>query len=414
MGEDEGHLASQVDGAIASASVSDVKAVSFESRPSIPPGFNPLSPRLAVLARPVPRNVVSKHPPNPEFDSAVQAAIERQQLVQRRRKEESAQQLEARRAARLAERETGGFDGVGGVGVGLQASSESAIPPGASARGHASSRGLPPVSSRGSTRGSRTGIDSSRQSFASLFGKTSADTALPLTAPLQPTGSRRVLYAGSAANDSYAMSTAKLRDARAIANTPSYYNTQGDPPAGIVYAHLITNNPKRDLAQALKRETIEEENRKMLDLRTSKAFRSPYRQVAFPPVRQRLAHNNDRQRQLYWERLERENRLYWQRIGRQRHHVENEKKDHDFHLGRTVMYPVLLGEARASKPPPTASPRVPPTEHHKAEVGQGGDSTSKDATPAVAASGLQPTPPKTAPPPLPGLARPRRRMTVAG
>ena len=325
----------------------------------------------------MPRNVVSKHLPNPEFDSAVQAAIERSSRSAE--EEESAQQLEARRAARLAERETGGVDGVGGVGRALQASSESAIPPGASARGHASSRGLHPVSSRGSTRGSRTGVDSSRQSFASLFGKTSADTALPLTAPLQPTGSRRVLYAGSAANDSYAMSTAKLRDARAIANTPSYYNTQGDPPAGIVYAHLITNNPKRDLAQAMKRETIEEENRKMLDLRTSKAFRSPYRQVAFPPVRQRLAHNNDRQRQLYWERLERENKQYWQRIGRQRHHVENEKRDHDFHLGRMAKAPAARrGHGRSRRRPRARGA----DRHHK-----GGDSTSRDATPAVAASG---------------------------
>ena len=192
----------------------------------------------------------------------------------------------------------------------------------------------------------------------------------------------------------------------------SYYDTM-DPPDGMVYAHLITNNPKRDLALATKREQVERDNQIILDLRTSKAFESPYSsapngRIAFPEVRSRLKHNNDRQRQLYKERLQRENALYFKRIGRQKHHVMNDKHDHDWHLSRTVMYPVLLG---------TAQPRargIADAATHPPAHGHGSDAKAVEEQQGAAAPAVAPTPPQTAPPAQRGLVPPRRRMTAVG
>lgn len=427
---------------ITTSGTTAAKTVSFGGGGSghIPAGFNPLSPRMEVLAAPVARNAVIKRPPDPIDEAAIQKAIQRQEAAQTLERRRQRELLYARRATtKTEERERErGFDGTGGVDASLQESSESAIPPGSARLPALSPRvGLESSRSGRSARSSHSGrgFESSRQSFSTLFAaRANADSALPLSAPLQPTGSRRILLNSSANTDSWALALSQARDAQAIANMKSYYDTH-DPPAGLVYAHLITNNPRRDAALEHKRAVIERDNQSLLELRTSKAFRSPYGRapngrIAFPEVRSRLKHNNDRQRQLYNERLQRENALYWERIGRQKHHVVNEKPDHDFHLGRTVMYPVIIGTdaPAAQRPPRTASDAAnsssrrgggrsadagasPEAGPAPPDDGAGHAETAPSSAPTYA-MGMAPTPPQTAP--QQGLAPPRRRMTAVG
>ena len=107
----------------------------------------------------------------------------------------------------------------------------------------------------------------------------------------------------------------------------------------------------------------------------------------------------------------------------------NEKYDHDWHLGRTVMYPVLLGTSSSGAQTARAATlhTVDPPGHGRGGGGAkdtaGGSpdaeadaSSTKDAGQhgASVPAAVAPTPPQTAPPAQRGLIPPRRRMTAVG
>ena len=99
-----------------------------------------------------------------------------------------------------------------------------------------------------------------------------------------PSGSARIVYHGSVAIDGWHLRTSKERDAAAIQNSKSYYNTQKHDPMLVLQRRLVLDNPKRAMAEAMKREAVELDNRLYNERLSSKAYTSEYSEWRTPQL----------------------------------------------------------------------------------------------------------------------------------
>lgn len=215
-----------------------------------------------------------------------------------------------------------------------------------------------------------------------------ARCARPL--PILPSGSARIIYHGSTALDSFELRMSKERDARAIAETKSYYDTVrlSMSPCGARYRNLICcipqstlscysctiflcshvqfkpndplaplnrmlilNNRKRAMQEDYKRQLIELDNRLLQERVKGTPCSLPPPDLKAREVGDRQLNNAIEARRRRFKAIERENAGMRRRLHLQPPAVDTELKcgfGHDKNLERASMYPVLLDNPDAT------------------------------------------------------------------
>ena len=165
--------------------------------------------------------------------------------------------------------------------------------------------------------------------------------------PFLPSGSPRIVYKGSVANDSWALEHQKAIDARAIKYSKSDYDTMAVHP-GYQFQHLFLDNPKRRMAQQALVERAELDNR----ILQRRVYEQTSHYVAEPNIYgPRRARYDAKRRQMRLEAIEMENGLMFNRLLQAvkltniRKRGQLEKPDHDGRLELICEHPCFLSRS---------------------------------------------------------------------
>lgn len=187
--------------------------------------------------------------------------------------------------------------------------------------------GVSGTSRSSSRRPSPTAMSMAGSNLTSISGASGASSARPYTSslapselPFLPSGSARILQLGSAAMDEWRLRTANARDAHAIANTKSYYDTQGGrliDRLNEINKSLILNNPKRAEAQQHRKDLIELDNKLLKQRVIDTPISLPPPDLKAREVGERQLNNAIESRQRRMAAIRRQNALMRKNMERQ-------------------------------------------------------------------------------------------------